>query len=338
MQSGYRGSDRGSDAQVSTEHDTASSTAAAAETDDPVRATSGPVPNPDRTATAPLMLPLGSAADGDADGWDAPVRDATAFTGPIAELVVDVDGFEGPLDLLLALARIQKVDLSRISVLALAEQYLAFVAAAGRLRLEMSADYLVMAAWLTYLKSRLLLPNEQSEEDEPTGEELAQRLAFRLMRLDAMRTAASQLMTRKRLGRDVFQRGLSERPKTVKDVIVTANLFDLLKAYAVRRVRRLPRVHVVKKRHFWSIKDARQSLERFVGRVDGKWQSFEDYLKSYPGTPAERRTALASSFGASLEMAREGLVDLRQEQLFGPLLVRGREQRDSNKQVRAEEQ
>ncbi|HEY5732297.1 MAG TPA: ScpA family protein, partial [Methyloceanibacter sp.] len=152
-------------------------------------------------------------------------------------LVVDVEGFEGPLDLLLALARTQKVDLARISVLALAQQYLDFINEARRLRLEIAADYLVMAAWLAFLKSKLLLPAEQDEDGEPTGEELAQLLAFRLKRLDAMREAAAQLMTRKRLGRDVFARGMPEPLRISRKSTYQADLYDLLKAYAQQRQR-----------------------------------------------------------------------------------------------------
>ena len=164
-------------------------------------------------------------------------------------LIVNLEGFEGPLDLLLALARTQKVDLAKISVLALAEQYLVFVERALKLRLELAADYLVMAAWLAFLKSRLLLPREQGTEDQPSGEELAARLAFRLMRLEAMRNAAGKLMTRKRLGRDVFSRGQPEGVRTIRVRKYTAMIFDLLKAYADQRKRTVKRVHVVPEAH-----------------------------------------------------------------------------------------
>src|SRR6187401_1297948 len=148
------------------------------------------------------------------------------------QLVLDLDGYEGPIDVLLALAREQKVDLAKISILALADQYLAFIAERRRLRLEIAADYLVMAAWLAYLKSRLLLPEPPAEDNGPTGEELAQLLAFRLKRLDAMREAAAQLMTRKRLGRDVFARGTPEPIRITRKSIYEANVYDLLKAYS----------------------------------------------------------------------------------------------------------
>ena len=246
-------------------------------------------------------------------------------------LLVDVDGFEGPLDLLLALARTQKVDLSRISVLQLAEQYLGFVERAQTLRIELAADYLVMAAWLAFLKSRLLLPREEEDGEELSGEELAQRLAFRLMRLDAMRQAAGQLMTRKRLGRDVFSRGSFEKVETVKEIVYTAEIFDLLKAYTEPRRRTAKRrVHVVKRRPAWSIKDARRKLQELVGVETRSWVQLDSYLVRYLVVPEEARSVLASSFGATLEMAREGMVDLRQDQAFMPIFVRRREDGDKS--------
>ncbi|MGI9477847.1 MAG: segregation and condensation protein A [Hyphomicrobiaceae bacterium] len=245
-------------------------------------------------------------------------------------LTVDVDGFEGPLDLLLALARTQKVDLSRISVLQLAMQYLGFVEKAQTLRIELAADYLVMAAWLAFLKSRLLLPREDAEEDELSGEELAQRLAFRLMRLDAMRQAAAELMTRKRLGRDVFGRGAFEKVETIKETVYQAEIFDLLKAYTEPRRRTArARVHVIRKRPAWSIKFARRRLQEIVGVQTGTWVQLDSYLVRYLAAPEEARSALASSFGASLEMARDGLVDLRQDEVFAPIFVRRREDDDA---------
>ena len=197
--------------------------------------------------------------------WEEPVVDAH-FDDEDA-LIVDVAGYEGPLDLLLALARTQKVDLSKISVLALADQYLGFIGEAQKLRLELAADYLVMAAWLTYLKSRLLLPREAVKGEEASAEELARRLSFRLMRLEAMREAAAQLMTRMRLGRDVFQRGMPEGTKTIRETEFTAKIYDLLHAYADQRRRTIKVGHVVKVRPVWSIKDARVRLERLLGEV-----------------------------------------------------------------------
>jgi segregation and condensation protein A len=254
---------------------------------------------------------------------------AAEMTGELPDardaFVVDVAGFEGPLDLLLALARTQKVDIAKISVLALAEQYLVFIAEAQKIRLELAADYLVMAAWLAFLKSRLLLPREEVPSDQPSGEELAARLAFRLMRLEAMRNAAAQLMTRRRLGRDVFARGMPEGVKTIRDRQYSAEIFDLLHAYAQQRKRTI--VHqtlVVKKRQVWSVKDARRRLEELVGHTTGDWVQLDFFLEQYLTEPGIGRTALASSFGATLEMAREGVVELRQERAFAPIYMRRR--------------
>ena len=239
------------------------------------------------------------------------------------QLRVDVEGFEGPLDLLLAMARTQKVDLARISVLALAQQYLDFIAEARRLRLEVVADYLVMAAWLAFLKSKLLLPAEPSEEGEPTGEELAALLAFRLKRLDAMRDAAAQLMTRKRLGRDVFPRGLPEPVRVTKNGVFEANVYDLLKAYSQQRQRNTTSTLHMEKRTVWSLKEAREELERLLG-IACEWAPLDQLIAEFLVEPEIRRTALASSFSATLEMAREGALELRQSKSFAPLLVRRR--------------
>jgi segregation and condensation protein A len=255
------------------------------------------------------------------EGWesvDERPRAADAF-------VVSLDGFEGPLDLLLALARTQKVDLAKISVLQLSEQYLAFVHEALKLRLALAADYLVMAAWLAFLKSKLLLPKEQVAADQPTGEELAARLAFRLMRLEAMRNAAGQLVTRKRLGRDVFTRGAPEGVRTIRTRKYSAMIFDLLKAYADQRKRTVKRVHVVARRTVWSIKEARVRLESMLGKGSAEeWVQLDFFLKQYGGVPDVARTAKASSFGATLEMAREGLIELSQAEPFAPIYMRKR--------------
>ena len=239
-------------------------------------------------------------------------------------LVVDVEGFEGPLDLLLALARTQKVDLAKISVLALAQQYLDFIAEARRLRLEVAADYLVMAAWLAFLKSKLLLPAERSEEGEPTGAELAALLAFRLKRLDAMREASAQLMTRKRLGRDVFARGLPEPIRVIRKSTYDANVYDLLKAYSQQRARTAVRSMRVRQRPVWSLKDARDELERLLG-MNLDWAPLDRLLAEFMVEPELRKTALASSFTATLEMTREGKLEIRQTRSFATLFVRRRE-------------
>jgi segregation and condensation protein A len=240
------------------------------------------------------------------------------------QLVVDVEGFEGPLDLLLALARTQKVDLAKISVLALAQQYLDFIAEARRLRLEIAADYLVMAAWLAFLKSKLLLPAEPSDEGEPTGTELAALLAFRLKRLHAMREASSQLMTRKRLGRDVFARGLPEPIRITKKSIYDANVYDLLKAYSQQRQRTAVLSLRMEPRTVWSLKEARDELERLLG-MNVDWAPLDQLLAEFLVEPELRKTALALGFTATLEMTREGQLEIRQSKSFAPLLIRRRE-------------
>ncbi|MEZ5776489.1 MAG: ScpA family protein, partial [Hyphomicrobiaceae bacterium] len=235
-------------------------------------------------------------------------------------LVVDLDGFEGPLDLLLALARTHKLDLSRISILALAEQYLAFIENAEQMRLELAADYLVMAAWLAFLKSRLLIPKEEVESEEITGEELAARLAFRLRRLEAMRDAAGRIMARAQTGRDMALRGDPEGVTIARDSRYTANVYDLLKAYAEIR-RRTAVGHVtIKARHVWSIKEARNRLERLIGPM-ADWAPLDQFLRHYGIGKELSATALASSFGAILELTREGALEIRQSQHFGPILV-----------------
>ena len=261
--------------------------------------------------------------DGDLSDWEQAERDDQGLSAA-ETLVVDVEGFEGPLDLLLALARTQIVDLARISVLALAQQYLDFIAEARRLRLEIAADYLVMAAWLTFLKSKLLLPAQQDIEDEPTGEELGRLLAFRLKRLHAMREAAAALMTRKRLGRDVFARGMPEPLRITRKSTYQANLYDLLKAYAQQRQRNAVKSWEVRQRTVWSLKKARDELERLLG-TSCDWAPLDQLLAEFlVGGPELRRTALASGFTATLEMAREGALELRQAKMFARLLVRRR--------------
>ena len=240
-------------------------------------------------------------------------------------LTVDVDGYEGPLDLLLELARRQKVDLSRISILSLAEQYLTFVEEARRVRLELAADYLVMAAWLAYLKSRLLLP-EPPKGDEPPAADLAASLAFRLRRLDAMREAAETLQARALLGRDVFARGMPEGVRIAQAGRFEASLHDLLSAYAKQRQRTaLARVRLPQ-RNVWTLADARALLEQMIGPVTG-WLDLDAFLADYLVEPAMRATVRASSFTASLELAKEGKLDLRQDRPFAPVYLRARGRR-----------
>ena len=251
-------------------------------------------------------------------------NDDSRLTGD-PSLVVDVAGFEGPLDLLLHLARNQKVDLARISILALAEQYLAFIEKVRALRLELAADYLVMAAWLAFLKSKLLIPKQPGEEGE-SGEELAAVLQFRLKRLEAMRDAAARLVNRNRLGRDVFARGTPEMVIIEKRNRFSASLYDLLTAYAQQRQRQAINNVTIARRAVWSLKDAREVLARLVGSV-GDWTALDSFLIEYLAAPEEKRTAMASSFAATLEMVREGKLEVRQDQVFAPIYLRGRAQR-----------
>ncbi len=263
--------------------------------------------------------------------WDDGERSERGLSEPA--LVVDIDGFEGPLDLLLHLARTQKVDLARISVLALAEQYLAFVDNARRLRLELAADYLVMAAWLAFLKSKLLIP-KKDEGDEPTGEEMAAQLAFRLKRLEAMRDAATRLINRNRLGREIFPRGDPEPVVIQRKSEFTANLYDLLNSYASLRQRQATTQVTISKRLVWSLGDARVILQRMIGELK-EWTALDHFLVRYLADPEERATAIASSFAASLELVREGRLEIRQELPFAPIYLR-RGKNASNQDVEQE--
>jgi segregation and condensation protein A len=242
-------------------------------------------------------------------------------------LVVDVDGFEGPLDLLLSLARTQKVDLRQISVLALAQQYLVFVEKARALRIELAADYLVMAAWLAYLKSRLLLPPDP-EEEAPSGEDLAAHLAFQLERLQAMREAAARLMARDRLGRDVFARGIPEPVGLTRQVRLTATLSDLMQAYARIRTRDAFRPLTYDRKNVFTMEEALDRLRGMIGFA-GRWTTLEAYLPDgWTADPARRRSATAATFAASLELVKEGKAQLRQSANFAPIEIRRTEGRD----------
>ncbi|HCL65648.1 MAG TPA: segregation/condensation protein A [Rhizobium sp.] len=245
--------------------------------------------------------------------------DAERLSGEPA-LVIDVQGFEGPLDLLLYLARNQKVDLARISVLALVEQYLLFIESARRIRIELAADYLVMAAWLAYLKSRLLIP-QQAKDDGPSGEEMAATLAFRLKRLEAMREASTRLINRNRLGRDIYPRGAPEHVPDRIQSAYEASLYDLLTVYAALRQRQSITQVTIERRRVWSLADARAILTRMIGEISD-WTALEQYLLRYMTTPAERVTAMASAFAASLELVREGRLEIRQEGAFQPIYMR----------------
>ena len=240
-------------------------------------------------------------------------------------LIVDVDGFEGPLDLLLTLSRTQKVDLMRISILELAQQYLDFVERAKALRIELAADYLVMAAWLAFLKSRLLLPPDPADEG-PSGEEMAAHLAFQLERLQAMRDCAARLMARDQKGRDFFVRGIPESVETVRTVHYTANLLDLMQAYSRIRTRDEFRPFVMDRNDIFTMEEALERMRGLIGfAVD--WVDISSYLPDgWGASPMRRRAATASTFAASLELAKAGNVELRQSETFAPLELRRKAQ------------
>jgi len=262
------------------------------------------------------VVPFAAGLGGGGGGGDT-VADRLAAEA----LVVDVDGYEGPLDLLLTLARTQKVDLRRISVLELAVQYLAFVEKAKELRLELAADYLVMAAWLAFLKSRLLLPPDPADEG-PSGEDLAAHLAFQLERLEAMREAAAKLMARDRMGRDFFPRGLPEEVERVRNVRYTATLMDLMRAYARIRTKDEFRPYVMDREDVFTMEMALDRLRGLIGYA-GEWTDLTSYLPAgWDLDPARRRSATAATFAASLELAKAGKVHLRQSDTFGPIQLR----------------
>ena len=243
-------------------------------------------------------------------------------------MIVDVEGFEGPLALLLTLARHQKVDLAKISILALADQYLIFVEAARKLRLELAADYLVMAAWLAYLKSRLLLP-EAAPGEGPSAEDMALALANRLRRLEAIREFAARLLDRPQLNRDIFARGLPEPIAEIKRPEFTATLYDLLSAYSTQRQRSvLSRVRF-KQRTVWSLAEARAALERLIG-LSADWSRIDSFLISYVVEPALAPTVFASSFASALELVREGLAEIHQKESFAPIYMRKRVDANAN--------
>ncbi len=237
---------------------------------------------------------------------------------PQEALTIAIDGWEGPLDLLLTLARTQKVDLKQISILALVDQYIAFINEARALKLELAADYLVMAAWLAYLKSALLLPRDP--EVEPSPEELALRLQLRLQRLAAMREAGARLMARDRIGRDVFLRGLPEGLRVVRRPKWEASLYDLIAAYGVVKARTQPVFHVVSRRRVMTLEEALELVAKMVGqRLE--WASLESFLPAGL-EPEHHRSAVASSFVAALELAKQGRIQLAQEEAFAPLMVK----------------
>jgi segregation and condensation protein A len=248
--------------------------------------------------------------------------ESTVLANDDEALLITVDGFEGPLDLLLTLARNQKVDIAKISILKLAEQYLEFVETAKKLNLELAADYLVMAAWLAYLKSRLILPQEKGSDGEPTADEMATRLRWRLQRLDAMRAASTRLMGRERLDRDVFGRGDPEAVNVIKLRTYKDTLYDLLTAYATDRVRKLGgKTYRPEMAPVLAIEEARERLERMLGRISD-WSALTTLLPFEWSGGARRRSAVASTLLAALEMARDGKVQLQQASPFAEIYVR----------------
>ena len=240
-------------------------------------------------------------------------------------LIVDVDGFEGPLDLLLMMSRTQKVDLRKISILELAEQYLKFIDEAKSLRLELAADYLVMAAWLAFLKSRLLLPPDPADEG-PSGEELAAHLAYQLERLQAMRDAAAKLMARDQLGRDFFKRGIPESVARVRHVNYTASLLDLMQAYARIRTKDDFRPYVMDRESVFTMEEALDRLRGLIGYA-GDWTDLMSYLpEGWESDPEKRRSATAATFAASLELVKAGRIVIRQDDVFAPIEIKQKAQ------------
>ena len=258
------------------------------------------------------------------DDWTTDLRAVSAARQEAEALIVDVTGYEGPLDLLLALARTQKVDLRRVSVLQLAEQYLKFVDQVRELRLELAADYLVMAAWLAYLKSRLLLPPEPGDEG-PSAEELADHLAFQLERLEAMREAAARLMGRDQKGRDFFVRGIPEPLVLNRNRVFDATLLDLMRAYARLRTRDEFRPYAFDRESVFTMEQALGRMRGLIG-FTGDWATLTSFLPpGWETTPARRRSALAAHFAAVLELAKSGQIALRQGGLFETIELRRRE-------------
>ncbi len=255
----------------------------------------------------------------------APVDDGSSLA---ERLMLDLDGFEGPLDLLLELARDQKVDIIRISILELAEQYLNFINTARELRLELAADYLVMAAWLAYLKSRLLLPKQDSDEEELSAEEMAELLAFQLKRLEAMKAAGEKLLERPNLGRDFFGRGDPEEVRVTTASVYDASLYDLLKAYAQIMLTSESKTLEIEAFDLYAMDDAIRRLRDLFGRrVVPTWTKLLEFMPHGLGTPLKARSALAAHFVASLEMCRDGELEISQEQVFGPIMLRSPQKR-----------
>ena len=237
-----------------------------------------------------------------------------------AGFVVDIDGFEGPIDVLLVMARNQKVDITQVSIVQLADQYLAFVAEARRTNLELAADYLVMAAWLAYLKSRLLLPDLEGE-DEPSGEEMASALAFQLQRLEAMQQAGARLQARDTLGKDFHPRGMPEKFVVTASTIYEVSLFDLLKCYGEQKQKKSDGTLHIEASDIYSVDDALERLSKVIGKLPD-WETLMKFLPGGLENGMTYRSAIASTFTATLEMAREGKLRLRQQEPFAPIFIR----------------
>lgn len=269
-------------------------------------------PQADANMTAPVE-PAAPSSDGFEEG--------VAYSAPVGDsLKIDVGGYEGPLDVLLTLARTQKVDLRQISILALAEQYLVFIREAQALKLELAADYLVMASWLAYLKSRLLLPVVEDGE-ETSAEELAARLVFRLQRLEAMRDCATQLMARDLLGRDVFTRGMPDGIRVKRHSKYEASLFEVLSSYSTQRLRSYYAEWTPPKLDVLTIERARVRLERMLGTLND-WEVWDELLLADVKSPQKRRSIVASSLTAALEFTRDGRMEIQQDKNFGEIRVR----------------
>lgn len=263
------------------------------------------------------------------DQWTQEVSSENDGMTEDDRLLVELDGFEGPLDLLLALAREKKLDISQISIADLATQYIDYINDLKKHRLEIAADYLVMAAWLVFLKSKLILPSEDEEAESPSGDQLAAQLAFRLKRLEAMRAKGTELMARPQLGEEFFAAGSPLGRQTVAKIEYKAELFDLLKAYSLLQQRQSAQGYKVKKRQVWSIKKARDRLSSLLG-MSIEWAPINELIASFMGAETAQKTTVASTFGATLEMARDGVIEIKQSGPFQPLYVKSSNMKSSD--------
>lgn len=264
--------------------------------------------------------------------FDTPVRDAARADVDIDALIVNLDGFEGPLDVLLELARTQRVDIRKISLITLVDQYLEFIAAARDRSLELAADYLVMAAWLTFLKSKLLIPTPDDGAGEPTADEMAARLAFQLQRLEAMRQASEKLFGLPQLGIEIFPRGAPEGVRVLKTPLWRADLFELLQAYIRQRVGAVDRTYKIELPKVYSIEEARARIARMLGSIP-EWTELTK-VAPYVGVDAPPSSVVASSFNAALEFAKNGAIEIRQLGAFEPIYVRLRRDAPEPKESR----